>query len=56
MTPATQMLFDVHAALTAAKTTAARALNASRCFRPFGGRGFDSLGVDIVANAMDHEF
>lgn len=48
------MLLDIRAALATAKTTAAGTLHAGRCFRPFGGCGFDSLGIDIVADAMDH--
>jgi hypothetical protein len=48
------VLFNIGPALTAAKTTAAGALHASGRFRPFGSGGFDSLGVDIITNAMDH--
>jgi hypothetical protein len=54
LTPSAQMLFNISAALAAAKTTAAGALHAGRRFRPFGGGGFDSPCINIVANAVDH--
>lgn len=48
------MLLNIRSALATAKTTTAGPLNARRRFRPFGGSGFDSLSIDIVADAMDH--
>ncbi|GHA87799.1 hypothetical protein GCM10009069_08430 [Algimonas arctica] len=56
MAPTAQMLLYIRPALTTAKTAAAGPLNTRRRFRPFGGCGFDSLRVDIVADAMDHRF
>jgi hypothetical protein len=54
LAPATQVLFNIGPTLAAAKTTAAGALNTRSRFRPLRGGGFDSLGVDIVTDTMDH--
>jgi hypothetical protein len=54
LTPAAQMLFNIGPTLAAAKTTAAGPLHTGGRFRPFGGGGFDSLGVYIVTDTMDH--